>query len=1005
MNPPAAASGPDAARRTGPLATDQHLLYYGAPQAVQAGDTNGAFTVRINTQAEHPQCTKVVLVLPLGTDAQALTTVEGDATITARVTEGTGWSVTRTSAGTYEVTPPRTDDPPFPVAVEFTGVKVSSLAGECSLTATEHTPGPQPAASLLLAKTPATFVFDSLTARPTSVANAEQAVLRWRGPQDGVYQLTGRTGPIAITDKNAQWKDEWWSYTTEALHQSTSFVLEATTVVERRSVVLAQCALVTVTNPDIRTGTLAATGTVTLLHTPATMAGPFPQGTPLVAVAATDGLLLARPTTTGPQRPTVYARVEQASHTTHSVTRQVADPESGAPPPCGFVLPVPAGTRVTVGTEGSQAVGGDLYWIPLGAGGLSTAPRNDAGPPADPGAALLSYTIDRPVPLATGERARITLIVDTPSPYAAADLDIACEKIVVEAPMGTGATDLTAGKVSGTGADPRTWRFKPDTTTGKVTCTAKPEKPSSPRFPARLSLEVTINDVQGEAQLTVTETTSATHAGEPTPRTPTVLGVRKGPPGLVFQDFAAHPPTIARGGSAQLRWTARGPIGNTAEITVGDLPPVPVNPDIGAHTVDTLRHTAACELTAHPEGAKDPLRQHATIVVADPDLTARDLTVGGTVTMLGTPRERRPRFGELPLSGTAASDGILVCHFEGVQPPPADAADAVTITATVTPARTQADSGTPYQARVLVRAGQPPLTGDFVLPVPQGAQVTIGASGNDWDKARLTWIAWGAGDLDLHTPHGRPLAPEPPPSSPPRPTGSGPATAARGPGDFYPDTATIAPGKDVVLSWTAPDPSYSELWLLYHDRDARMQRPVTGTTAATVRGLTDTTVFTLWPGPPDGDPTAPPLTATVVVATPDQQVHHLAVDLATALLATPEPLDYTFTQPLHKTAGTDGFLAGWIQDTSEAGCTVTATVTAQGTEVIRATATTAGLPGRADGPGEPLPVPDNFLVPVPAGALLTIEAATHPPREPDGHTGNRTSALVWIPLGTDLTHP
>lgn len=156
--------------------------------------------------------------------------------------------------------------------------------------------------------------------------------------------------------------------------------------------------------------------------------------------------------------------------------------------------------------------------------------------------------------------------------------------------------------------------------------------------------------------------------------------------------------------------------------------------------------------------------------------------------------------------------------------------------------------------------------------------------------------------------------------------------------------------------------------------------------------ITDTTAFTLLATSQphgQGDVLAA-VTTTVTVINPDSTYTSLTVNGTTTILGPPQPINYTFTQDYQHTATTDGFLVGWVHDTSPDGSRITAHITHNNTPTRSATASTGKIPWQ----DVTEPVPDNFFLPVPHNAQLTIHKA-----DPHTSSGTRTCQLRWIPLG------
>jgi hypothetical protein len=292
------------------------------------------------------------------------------------------------------------------------------------------------------------------------------------------------------------------------------------------------------------------------------------------------------------------------------------------------------------------------------------------------------------------------------------------QQIQFSVAVGPNATDLTAASaVSGilvTASPPTQWQIA-QTAAGVFTATPEGEHGTitGTGLAFRLS-NIVLNQQVGTAVLTVRETSGAAPAGaKPTPAvSTTTLPLPKFPYGFFVSHLTASAPQVANGGTVTLTWV--GSDGPTYLLLFGDQ-----SADVS--TVRTWTSpplaqdtTFFLKATAQSQGETVTECLAVTVTVAEPSLTAHDLTVRTNATVTGT-----STFGPVTAS-TAYVQGRLTALGASQIGPAPEFGTLGLLTVNATNPGNQAISATsvsPTAACGFFRNTTPPLTGGLVSGV------------------------------------------------------------------------------------------------------------------------------------------------------------------------------------------------------------------------------------------------------------------------------------------------
>ncbi|GAA2692080.1 hypothetical protein [Streptomyces lunalinharesii] len=998
--------------------TDQPLLSYAhalSPTPFYAGSplAEVEITATIPTDID---CTKLVFQLPVGTGKEALLAPDAWKAVQGIKPSEGDWTLDKEPnvQGRFTATTP--SKPKGTFAFRFKQITVQGHHGTAKVAVTEtsapagQTPRDRPA-SVLVQKVSPAVRFSDLRATPPDVECGKPVTLSWKGSGTAeytVYYGLGQTAP------KPQLKDDRWTTTVPSMTSATTFVVKAEGTDDNETVRNYQSVHVTVRKPVVSVGDLSVRTSTQLFGTP--VKHPHAWKGAFIALAKTDGLLLYQPTHSiaGQRTSRVFANVFTDAQLSHTQRRTVRHSAEKPKTPSAICLPVPAGSKIEIHAL-IKPDSGTMWWIPFGGEGLTLAKTDEAERTTAAGGApapRLNYAYkphDTNVSTSAPNKVTFVLYADAASP------EEKLSKLTVTLPVGESPQHLTES-LSGINSQYTRWN---SFTKVDDHYEADPGQDEIFRItPETLTLaDVAINKATGVADIEIREVRGDT------PSLPVKLRVRKGAPELKMQDLRADPPTVRRGGQARITWRATA-LAHVKYELVWEGGRHDVS-SVNDHTVKGLRRTTPVTLTAYDTRQNNKVLHSLTIVVSvsEPDLAANTLKVARKCTVLGRRQSWEPAFTSA-WEARADTDGLLVLSAINKRPDVSlssdiagtDAQDTrgkkepVTLDVTVT-----APGGNPYSVRSL--AYDPDenhgdlLPVGIVAPVPRGASVRIARDPvNSYEiESLLTWLPFGAGELRVHRNQERQKNPEQEEithATVVSPETGDTATAPQGAdggrarliSGFRPDGLHIPHAKNVILSWTAA-PS-TTLTLVYRDAKAETRtEDVTGKAEMTVRGLTQDTAFTLIAseGRYGTGKLLEVATVVVTVTHPDADFTDLHVSGRTNIIGLPEAVPYTFTSGYTKTnVPTDGFLVGYISDTSASGSKVPVTVTPAGGTPYGMTLYSARS---ADGATT---VPDVVFLPVPKGATLTINASTvHSTggaADQEESRGGPTASLFWIPL-------
>ncbi|MEU3622112.1 hypothetical protein BS329_34000 [Amycolatopsis coloradensis] len=954
---------------------DELLLHYQAssePAIIKSTDEGVRIDVTIKKRHLNSKCERIVFRFPVGATANALITAADAAKISP--IRPAGWTLESTGkAGEFEAV--RGDNAGQAVTFGWKTIKLNGKPGYFTIAVAEtagrgsEKPAERTADLPRMQKVSPEVYFSDFKPDKPSIPCGAGVKLSWSGKTTTKYEVRydDKTEPVAagMLEK-----------TIENIRHTTTFLLIAESVNHEKHYYY-QSLTVPVQNPEQSVGALEVEKTAAVLGTaPHKYRHNYEKD--FVAYAPTDGFLLLWPSrvSDGSHVAKVIATVYRKAAKSHVVRRTVDERAEGEfSLPSAMCVPLPRGAKVVVTRTGSACNTEELLWIPGGKQPLATVTtptRSGRQAEASPSGILFDYRYQPNVAVISTSETVFEFIVDTGDPKAA------CDKVTFSFPAGDKADDLAAEPSGNTSKKQWTSFVRDPVANGKIPFVAKPPANVFAKTPERLSVtDVVISAKEGPACISVTETRN----GQESPAR--LLPVYKSPPDLEMSDLAPDKPSIPKPGKMRVSWKSQKMAGVGFFLKWGDAQEIPVdayqNYDVGP-----LHRTTAVQLTARRLSDNRDLKVLTTTIdVAHPDITVQDLTVTDGLDLFGPTQSSNKTTLAQPVTATAATDGILV--VSALHQPRTKA--AALVSAEVTPREGQA-----YGARTLAATGLDTLQAGFALPVPSGASVTLKKeSGGDLrDGGEITWLPIGSGPLtglfgmsDEST-----FVSASEDDAQPGRAGYGPPPLT----DFRPDKLTVPNGKPVKLTWRSATDKH--LTLLYPDSKNIIQRtPVTGKTEQVVEGIHSTTAFTLLASTlPSGDgDVLGAVTTTVTVMNPTATYRTLAVDGGTTAFGPPKHLDYEFTADYSFTASTDGFLVGWVLDSAAPGSRVTAEVRHSDQTTHTATASTGTLPPSWE-QEKPAVVPDNFFVPIPKGATLTIKKATK-------SSGERSCALRWIPIG------
>lgn len=305
----------------------------------------------------------------------------------------------------------------------------------------------------------------------------------------------------------------------------------------------------------------------------------------------------------------------------------------------------------------------------------------------------------------------VTIVVSNPSTTT----PVVVKEIQFSVPIGPNATDLTgAAAASGilvTAAPSAKWKIAQ---TAAGVFTAAPAGGQATITGSGLAFRlsnIVVNQQVGTSVLTVRETSAAAPAGKPgDPAVSTTsLPLPKFPYGFFVSDLTASAPRVTNGDTVTLTWA--GSDGPTYTILFGaesaDVSTVRTwtSPPLVQDTTFFLRATAQ----AQAETVTRTLE--VTVTVADPSLTARDLTVRTDATVTGT-----GRLGSVITSSAQVDRTLTALGTAQVGPPPEQGTLGVLTVNAPNPVNQaiSATSASPTAACAFFRNPTPPMTQGLV---------------------------------------------------------------------------------------------------------------------------------------------------------------------------------------------------------------------------------------------------------------------------------------------------
>ncbi|WP_338930789.1 hypothetical protein WEB32_04110 [Streptomyces netropsis] len=352
-----------------------------APLRVATDTSDGHAALRITVTNPGPgpvTCDTITVAVPTGRGTDALTAAPE--TITAR-TEGHGdWEAEHRGGGVFRVRPalPGTglkpgeqfvltlDDIVVNEAVGTVTLGISEVSGDGNGLSHERASG-----SWKLAKSPAEAMLEDFVPDRPVVTNGETVTLTWKGIDGPDYVLFyGDQPPQTVNDCMVDGHGTWPS---PALHDTTAFMLLASTEKDSVPVTYGLTTAVTVRVPDLEVGSLDANGVVRLFGRTQEIAGGTQSGT-WTYTADTDGVITGYIKTNqngAPATLNVFVTPPEPDKRQKFAT-QSWDVRGGTEnQEASLLVPVPRGSTVSVvqKTDGG-AFTAALTWFPFGSGSL-----------------------------------------------------------------------------------------------------------------------------------------------------------------------------------------------------------------------------------------------------------------------------------------------------------------------------------------------------------------------------------------------------------------------------------------------------------------------------------------------------------------------------------------------------------------------------------------------------------------------------------------------------------
>ncbi len=267
---------PDVAAVVG--AESDALLSYSTsttPSPLQASPASGdpaigEIDIVVSNNSDAPiYCEQITFTLPVGEDAKDLVKAGTEGDIHLAATPSEQWMIVAGGEpGEFIATPCKPEYAKLTeqgLLFQIYNIKVNQQVGTFELAVVEATSTTgrdyKPRRNTyLLAKFPYGFSFSDLKPSAPVVSDGEAVTLTWNGSENATYLLfPGANPPVDVTKVRT-----WTAPKPPGLHNDTTFVLEASVVIDNEVVHHYLTTTVMVSNPDLLASSLRVTGGSTL---------------------------------------------------------------------------------------------------------------------------------------------------------------------------------------------------------------------------------------------------------------------------------------------------------------------------------------------------------------------------------------------------------------------------------------------------------------------------------------------------------------------------------------------------------------------------------------------------------------------------------------------------------------------------------------------------------------------------------------------------------------------
>jgi hypothetical protein len=395
------------------------------PEPLQVSPTNGTSNGALTIVVSNPSTAQYIYVqsisfsFPEGSGAQALTNI--DTGMTTGASPSSQWQLAQTGVGTFTATPVSgnyvqmgTNGAVF----EIFGIVINTTAGNVTLSIIEMSSTTTSGftaknGTSIIAKFPYGFFFSNLTPSAPSVNDGQSVVLTWEASDGPTYTMFYPGGQADVTELRA--------WTSPALHNVTTFLLQAASQQGGQTVITSLTTTVIVQNGEVTLTSLNVTNNVQMVGAPQSLPAPVSTGTPASQsyTAPTDGLVIGFVGANASASPTLlsvgFITIQNSTGVYASATggNFLAYVQQNPPPAPqlqfsqssfnqSIALPVRSGESfsLTVQFEATnQATPQAAFWyIPLGSGQATAsqvqASQAKAMPPVLPPAMLGTVTLN-----------------------------------------------------------------------------------------------------------------------------------------------------------------------------------------------------------------------------------------------------------------------------------------------------------------------------------------------------------------------------------------------------------------------------------------------------------------------------------------------------------------------------------------------------------------------------------------------------------------------------------